>query len=1011
MKRSLCALGILAAGLSVSPVHAAGLDVSDSGWNVKYDKKAKTVSLYHAGEPVMAGASLTAVTLEGDTLRSSRYPKVTLRTSDVDDAFGNGKRYTYSYSGLKGKPDVEQSFYVYPALPYVLVEGSVISGKEDIAVIELSPIVSSTPTTLALGKSENRIYDMPFDNDNWATFTTHTWSGGKPVTSCEATVFFNVADRKGVVIGSVDHSVWKSAVKAVPTGTNTLAGLEVKAGYISDRTWDIPSGERAKSTRHGEVKGRKVDSPRFMVGVFDDWRDGLETYGDANTVLCPKYEWDKDDSLFGWQSWGGMEFGLNYTSAMSVLDFFEKELLPKGFCNDKGRCLIVLDSGWGALNDDQLRDFVRKCKDLGVVPGIYTTPFSYWGSPEDGKTDRIWEGAPLSEMLLKTNGEYRKITGCSLDPTHPAVKEWNRKTFRKFQDLGFEFVKIDFLNNGSQEADSHYLPEITTGMQAYNYGMDYIREFAGDMMLDISIGPIFPAKAHMRRIGCDAWGDLPQSMYTLNCINGSWWLDRIYCFNDPDHMVLSKIPFTGKGSNDEQEARIRYTSGLMAGVGLLGGTYAYEGETKRFGKNNVEVIGYDEERARAVEFASNRDLIRMGREGKTFRPVEGTFLNKETLYSKDDISVDSEFILDAGESFYYAVFNYDTTGRDLRKRPDYERLGINPSDYAGVKELWTGERTTPGALQVNVPSKDVRVYRFDRSSEPDSLYLMAYFKSPAQHLFYAVSEDGLNWREANGGNPVFCAFDESVWMRDPFLQKVERGGKTTYHLVHTWGWDNPAIFHWESDDLVNWHATGGGRDTESGKVYVMDGRDGRPEAPNAWAPEFTYVPEEDMFYVYWSSRVNDRQVHYVSRTRDWKEFTVAQVMFDPGMTAIDLTVVPCGGRFYGFYKDERNGRKTILRAEASSLDPAVDGLKGVEFVLPEDYPEEVEGPSVFPRIGGKGWIGYFDEFNGDKGLGFAYIDDLTKPWEIIPKTRVTNVPDVKHGSVIIVSRSEAQGVL
>ena len=167
------------------------------------------------------------------------------------------------------------------------------------------------------------------------------------------------------------------------------------------------------------------------------------------------------------------------------------------------------------------------------------------------------------------------------------------------------------MNNGSQEADSFYDKSITTGMQAYNYGMDYIVEFAGDMMLDYSIAPVFPAKAHVRRIGCDAWGDLPQSMYTINCINGSWWLDRIYSFNDPDHMCLSKVSFSGKGSNDEQEARIRYTCGLMTGMTLLGGTYAYEGDVVN---NYGHVIGNDAERARVVKFASNQDLTRLGQE-------------------------------------------------------------------------------------------------------------------------------------------------------------------------------------------------------------------------------------------------------------------------------------------------------------------------------------------------------------------------------------------------------------
>lgn len=305
----------------------------------------------------------------------------------------------------------------------------------------------------------------------------------------------------------------------------------------------------------------------------------------------------------------------------------------------------------------------------------------------------------------------------------------------------------------------------------------------------------------------------------------------------------------------------------------------------------------------------------------------------------------------------------------------------------------------------------VGLHKTEAKEINDSVYLMAYFKSPAQHLFYAVSEDGLNWDEINRGRPIFTAFDDKIWMRDPFLQRVDKDGVSTFHLVHTWGWDNPAIFHWESDDLVNWRAANGKKDTESGKIYLMDGKEGRPSSPNAWAPEFTYVPEEDTFYLYWSSRIDDRQIHYVSSTKDWLNFSTPRVLFDPGITAIDLTVVPYLGKYYGFYKDERNGRKTILRAVTTSLNPEVDTFSGITDVLPPDFKTEVEGPSVFEKIGGDGWIAYVDEFNGDKGLVFAECNDLEKPWEVIPKDKIRNVPDVKHGSVIKVSRKEIEPLL
>ena len=290
---------------------------------------------------------------------------------------------------------------------------------------------------------------------------------------------------------------------------------------------------------------------------------------------------------------------------------------------------------------------------------------------------------------------------------------------------------------------------------------------------------------------------------------------------------------------------------------------------------------------------------------------------------------------------------------------------------------------------------------------PDSVYLMAYFTSPAQHLFYAWSIDGLHWQQVKGGNAVFTAYDDAVWMRDPYLGRVTHHGKTTFHLVHTWGWDNPAIFHWQSDDLIHWTAANGDTSTDSGKIYVMDGKEGRPEAPNAWAPEWTYIPEEELYYIYWSSRVDNRQLHYVTTTRDWLTFTTPRPLFDPGFTAIDLTVVREGEVLHGYYKDERNGKKTILHATTRSLNPLVDVFDGTARVLPDDYCIEVEGPTVFRTIGGNGYIGYFDKFNGDAGLSFMQCTTLAEgDWHLIPDVNTVNVPDVKHGSVVIISREE-----
>lgn len=718
--KSVRYISLLLAGVSCLPVFAAGeLDAEYAGWKFGLSS-SKKMTVEQNGKKLLTGVTMTALDQNDAELQSDKYSTVTKKEEDVNDGFGQGRRFTWTFSKT-GSPDLEQIITVYPGQPYALFEGAVVATSGTTSTRQINPIVVTTATTLPLPTSENRVYNMPFANDNWATFSTVRWATGQPVTSCEATALFNVNSREGIIIGSVDHSVWKSSVTVTPNSTNRLRRLIANAGYVSPRTWDNGNfGNNSPMEKHGAVKGQRVLSPKFMVGFFDDWREGLETYGKANTVLCPKLEMKTGDkSLFGWQSWGGQEAQLNFTSTMSVLDFFEREIKPTGFAGEDGVCWMVLDSFWDNMSRMERRQFAQRCKEMGYRPGIYHTPFSLWLGSDSEVSDYPYEtvdGKTYSrkDVVLTANGKPRKISAYSLDPTHPAVKEANRKRFQEFKDDGFEFVKIDFMNNGSQEADHWYNPDITTGMMAYNYGMDYILEMAGDMVLDFSIAPVFPAKAHIRRIGCDAWGELNNSMYTLNCINGSWWLDQCYAFNDPDHMCLNKV-FTGKGSPDEQEARIRYTCGLITGMTLLGGTYAYEGATMKYNDKDVKIVGTDAERARVVKFAGNKNLTEVGRLGRSFRPVEGTFSHMTTLYSPDDISTDNEFVLDTPTAFYYVVFNFERSG-NYEKDVDYTRLGINPSEFVNVTELWNGTTAAPSGMKVSVPAKDVRIYRFEREN-------------------------------------------------------------------------------------------------------------------------------------------------------------------------------------------------------------------------------------------------------------------------------------------------------
>lgn len=185
---------------------------------------------------------------------------------------------------------------------------------------------------------------------------------------------------------------------------------------------------------------------------------------------------------------------------------------------------------------------------------MYTGLLSLTGADN---AENVLHDAPeykYKDVYLYANGQPQELDGAyAVDPTHPAIEAQMKKTSELFRRCGFEYVKMDFMTHGAMEADHWYNPEIQTGIQGYNYGMALLNKYFGDMYINLSISPIFPAQyAQSRRIACDAWNKIKDTEYTMNAVSYGWWIDRVYQYNDADHVVLKDAT--------EGENRARITS-------------------------------------------------------------------------------------------------------------------------------------------------------------------------------------------------------------------------------------------------------------------------------------------------------------------------------------------------------------------------------------------------------------------------------------------------------------------
>ena len=465
-----------------------------------------------------------------------------------------------------------------------------------------------------------------------------------------------------------------SSAKMAPVNVDSISGF-LQAG--DNRALFVPFDTRDVKV-HGALVGKKIKSPKVFLGFFENWCDGLEAYAKANAVIAPPKAWEKAVP-FGWNSWGALQFNLTYEKAMEVSDYFKENLQNNHFVNPDQTVYIGLDSGWDCMNEEQLKSFIEKCKSNGQIGGIYWTPFTDWARDPERTVDAAPE-YKYKDIYLYANGKPQELDGAyAVDPTHPAVEAMMKKTSGLFHRAGFEYVKMDFMTHGAMEADRWYNPEIKTGIQGYNYGMKLLNQYFGDMYINLSISPVFPAQyAQSRRIACDAWNQIKDTEYTLNALSYGWWQKYIYQYNDADHIVLRDAT--------DGENRARITSGVITGIYITGDDFSAGG-----GKDGKE---------KSQKYLTNPEVNAVAT-GEVFRPVEGNGEKSEHIFVRQT----------PDGRFHCAVFNY--SDQEQTTTLSLERIGLDKARSYQVKELWSGNETSAeGQLEVTVPSKDVQLFEF-----------------------------------------------------------------------------------------------------------------------------------------------------------------------------------------------------------------------------------------------------------------------------------------------------------
>lgn len=267
------------------------------------------------------------------------------------------------------------------------------------------------------------------------------------------------------------------------------------------------------------------------------------------------------------------------------------------------------------------------------------------------------------------------------------------------------------------------------------------------------------------------------------------------------------------------------------------------------------------------------------------------------------------------------------------------------------------------------------------------LFMFTSFHEPAKDgLRFLYSKDGLHWDSIPGIWLKPEVGKERV-MRDP---SIVQGPHGIFHLVWTSSWKNDLGFGYSSSkDLIHW--------TKERLIPVMKDN---PETINVWAPDIFYDDIYQQYVIVWASCIphrfkkglesenNNHRLYYVT-TKNFNKFSKTKLLYDPGFSSIDATIVKRGNHDYVMvFKDNTRPNRDLKVAFAKTpIGPYSKASKS----FTESF---TEGPTVEKL--GQNYVIYFDAYR-KKSYGASVTRDFVHFKDI--SNNISIPKGHKHGTI------------
>jgi alpha-galactosidase len=542
------ALAFPAASRAAVSLHNSQLTVAFNPHNASYVIRAVGLEA-----PVLE--SRVGAEVNHRWVRSSDYPRHEEAESTFQDALGDGRQATVTFTGLSSEPDLICILRLYDELPYGTVEVKVVNHTSQAVSIEALRSVDAVGSPrVNLGAPENseRVMFEVFTEDPTIKIGDLGQAPKGTYFGVRDGLIYNLISKQSLLLAALTSNRFMTAlhlkVQQPSMGAASIGSFTVDSTGTTEAVLqrdDIAPEQRIELSLP-LAPGKELSSESLMFAAGVDYHAQLEAYGAAIRHMHNVRV--SSAPPMGWWSWTAFYGGINQGEVLTNAKWLAEHLKSLGYdyCHiDEG--YDYARGEFTTTNATQFPDGMRslgyKITHLGLKLGVWTAPFMV--------SERAWVYDHHKDWLVRdAQGRPIRIDYVDrhvdpiyvLDTTNPGAQEYLRKTYRVLtHEWGARYIKLDFMDSSAIEGYFHR-PH-TTALEAERIGLKIIREAVGqDVLLDKDgsemLNPV--GLVDEGRIAPDTGHSFEASREADPNIAARFYMNRNFFISDPDAFSVSE---------------------------------------------------------------------------------------------------------------------------------------------------------------------------------------------------------------------------------------------------------------------------------------------------------------------------------------------------------------------------------------------------------------------------------------------------------------------------------------